>query len=109
MVDSTNENMQLKETVRNGCSEVKRAFLNGEVDSVATTTADHVLRQGLAACQSHVEKNTIKNVGEMNQDVNDVMDGWSDQFFEVLRVLCLSPGWVSFHSCYSFTRARSPP
>ena len=100
MLDSINSDgsiLLLKETLCNGCVEVERAFkLNGEVDSVATTTADAtvVLRKGLSACKTHVE-NGIRNIGEMNQDVNDVMDGWSDQFFEVLRLLCFSPGWVS--------------
>lgn len=98
-------NMKLRETVCNGCSEVERAFLNGEVNSVATTTADHVLRQGLAACRGHVES-VMRNVGEMDQDINDVMDGWSERFFEVLRLLCFSPGCVSLSlwSC-SFERA----
>ena len=102
MNNDTNVIMEMKETVCKGCIEVERAFLSGEADSVATTTADALLRKGLAACRSHVE-NVIKNIGEMNQDINNVMDGWSDQFFEVLRLLCFSPGCVSGCRCCFFS------
>ena len=101
MVDSINSDdniLILKETLCKGCVEVERAFLNGEADSVATTTAHVALRKGLSACKRHVES-VVRDVGQMNQDVNDVMDGWPDQFFEVLRLLCFSPGWVC--GCHS--------